>query len=126
MIEAVQLVLFSKEATKARDYLKKVLGLKFVHPPKAASDEAWTNFDLGPSEWAVHDEVTVYGDGKTFTAPHPFAMSLQVADFSAAYEQILARGGRFEEEPKDLGFGYGAMLCIPGAPSLLMFEPKKK
>jgi hypothetical protein len=38
--------------------------------------------------------------------------------------ELTARGAEFATEPQDMGFGWGAMLKLPGADDILVYQAK--
>lgn len=132
MITAVHTLVYSDDPTATRRFFKDVLRWAFVAEP-APGDEArrsgggsgsqdpadWLIFDTGASELGVHP--TDWGSGST--APH-HEIALVCDDLAATMAELTVRGATFTSGPDELDFGLTAMVQVPGADDILIYEPR--
>ncbi|MET4079184.1 VOC family protein [Janibacter sp. UYMM211] len=131
MITAVHTLIYSDDAVATRTFFKDVLGLPHVtdagssdDPTVAAGDPAgWLVFDTGPSELGVHPTKGEFA-GEAFTAPRHHQISLMVDDITATVAELRERGAVCDGEPRDLGFGIGIEVDVPGTDPVLVYEPR--
>ncbi|WP_374927901.1 VOC family protein [Kytococcus sedentarius] len=137
MITAVHTLIYSDDAEAARAFLKDVLRWPFVaegsdegavgadgaagpgEDSGSADPADWLIFGTGPSELGVHP--TRSGD---WTGPRQHQISLMCDDLEATMTELQGRGATFSSGPTDMGFGIGAMLEVPGADDLMLYEPR--
>lgn len=69
---------------------------------------------MPPAELGVHPS-----DGDT-----RHQLSLMCDDVRATVDELRARGLDVDAEPRDLGFGSGCTLMLPGGVEMLLYEPR--
>lgn len=135
MITAVHTLVYSDDPAATRAFFKDVLRWPFVSEG-AAGDEGvggegtgsadpadWLIFGTGPSELGVHPTSGEHG-GDKWSAPRHHQISLMCDDLAATIDELTQRGAVFTGAPQDMGFGRGAMLQVPGADDILLYEPR--
>ncbi|MGO0576087.1 VOC family protein [Ornithinimicrobium panacihumi] len=128
MITAVHTLIYSDDAPATRAFLKDVLRWAFVSEAQDGSDRSvdsgsqdpadWLIFSTGPSELGVHPTQT--GD---WTGERHHEICLMCDNLEATMAELRGRGAEFSSEPQDMGFGIVAMLKVPGADDILLYEP---
>lgn len=121
MILACHTLIYSDDADATRAFFRDVLELPNVDA--ATGDENWLIFRTGPSELGVHPTGPL-SDGST--TPRHHAISFIVGDLESTVEEIRARGGEFSSGPDDHGYGIAAMLTVPGADDLQLYQPRHR
>lgn len=133
MITALHGVIYSDDATATRAFFKDVLGCPFVSEGErgdagtgtgtGGQDPAeWLIFATGPSEVGVHPTSGEH-DGRPYNTPRRHSLTLMCDDLDATMAKLLGRGASFWGEARDMGFGRGVMLHVPGADDMLLYEP---
>jgi catechol 2,3-dioxygenase-like lactoylglutathione lyase family enzyme len=117
MIIAVHTLIYSDDPDRTRAFLRDVLGW-----PDVDAGGGWLIFKTGPSELGVHPTS---GDGRseTSTGPH-HEISLMCDDISTTMAELSARGAEFAGPVHDQDFGLTAMMNVPGAPDILLYQPR--
>lgn len=110
MITAVHTLVYAEDPDRARAFFRDVLGW-----PHVDAGGGWLIFGTGPSELGVHP---IEGGG----GHHQ--ISLMCDDIEATVAELESRGARFSGDVEDMGFGLGAMLELPGAGPILLYEPR--
>jgi catechol 2,3-dioxygenase-like lactoylglutathione lyase family enzyme len=121
MITAVHTLIYSDDAPATRAFLRDVLGLPFVED--TGTEEGWLIFGTGPSEMGVHPTVAVH-EGKEYRSPRHHAVSFMCDDIAATLGELTSRGATVLSGPDDRGFGLTAMIEVPGADPLMIYEPR--
>ena len=121
MITSVHNLIYSDDAPATRAFFRDVLGLPFVED--GPSGEGWLIFATGPSEAGVHPTSSVW-EGKEYTSPRQHLMSFMCDDLDATIAELEAKGAVFESGPQDRGFGMTAMVAVPGADPIMIYEPR--
>lgn len=121
MITAVHTLIYSHDPPATRAFLRDVLGWPSVEHPE--SEEGWLIFKTGPSELGVHPTSGSH-EGHDYSYPLHHTVSLMCDDIEATVAELEARGAEFAGEIEDMGFGIGAMLKLPAAGELLLYEPR--
>ena len=103
-------LLYTSEAEALRAVLRDVLGWSSYD-----AGEGWLIFDLPPGELGVHPSDP--GD-----AHHELALTCD--DIGGTVAELRARGIEFREEPRDLGWGVGTTMLLPGGVEVLLYEPR--
>lgn len=132
MITAVHTLIYSDDPTATRAFLKDVLRWPFVAEAgrgdegrrsggdSGSQDPAdWLIFSTGASEMGVHP--TESGDYRS-TRHHEIALICD--DLEATMAELTERGATFSSGPQDMGFGLTAMVQVPGADDILIYEPR--
>ncbi|WP_122261753.1 VOC family protein [Ornithinimicrobium cerasi] len=122
MLTAVHTLIYSTDPPETRRFLKEVLRWPCVTEGESDDPQEWLIFRTGPSEMGVHP--TAGPQGGTWATEGTHQITLMCDDLTATMEELGARGARFDGEPTDMGFGLGVDLVLPGAGTLLLYEPR--
>ena len=122
MLTGVHTLIYSSDPTATRRFLKDVLGWPCVTEGHSYEPEEWLIFRTGPSEMGVHPSAGPAGEAWGPEGMHQ--LTLMCDDLETTIDELTQRGARFEGEPRDLGFGRGVELLVPGAGPLLVYEPR--
>ncbi|MFI9507012.1 VOC family protein [Nocardia sp. NPDC052566] len=109
MITAVHTLVYAEDANAARAFFRDVLCW-----PNVDAHDGWLIFRTGPSELGVHPAE----------GPPRHEISLMCDDLAATMAELSGRGAEFAGEIADRGFGLCAELRIPGAGTMLLYEPR--
>ncbi len=118
MITAVHTLVYADDAEAARAFFRDVLGWANVD-----AGDGWLIFRTGPSELGVHPAAPGPGGQATRTSQH-HEISLICDDIEATVAELAARGAQFTGDVTDRGFGRIAMLRIPGAGDMMLYQPR--
>lgn len=121
MITSVHTLIYSDDAPATRAFLRDVLGLPFVED--AGSEPGWLIFGTGPSEMGVHPTRSVW-EGEEHISPRQHQIALMCDDVDATRSELEAKGARFVGPVSDEGFGLVAMMELPGADPIMLYEPR--
>jgi catechol 2,3-dioxygenase-like lactoylglutathione lyase family enzyme len=121
VITAVHTLIYSDDAPATRAFLRDVLG--WPHVEDVGSEEGWLIFGTGPSEMGVHPTRSVW-EGKEYVSPRKHAIALMCDDIEATVAELTARGATFSSPVEDEGFGLAALLDVPGADPIQLYEPR--
>ena len=108
-ITGAHVLLYTTEAEALRATLRDVFGWKHVD-----AGEGWLVFALPPAELGVHPSG----------GPTHHELSLTCDDVEATKEQLEAEGVEFRGDPRDMGFGFGTTMLLPGGVEMLLYEPR--
>lgn len=134
MITAIHTLVYSDDPTATRAFFKDVLRWPFVSEGSSGDDgiggagtggddpAEWLIFRTGPSELGVHPTSGEH-EGREWSAPRHHAIAVTCDDLDTTMTQLGDRGAQFAGEPQDLGFGRGALLHVPGADDMLLYQP---
>ena len=111
MITALHALMYSRDASAARAFLKDVLKFKFVD-----AGDGWLIFAAPPTELAVHPANKPQG-------PELYFMCDQITTTVAELE---AKGARSTRPISDEGWGLVTSLRIPGDIEVGLYEPRHK
>jgi hypothetical protein len=117
MITAVHTLIYSEDPDRTRAFLRDVLGW-----PSVDAHGGWLIFKTGPSELGVHP-TSEDGQGEWSTGPH-HEIALMCDDISTTVAGLSSRGAEFAGPVQDQGFGLTAMMKVPGAPDMMLYQPK--
>src|SRR6476646_105142 len=121
MIKAVHTLIYSDDPEATRAFLRDVLAWPSVAEPGATPP--WPIFKTGPSEMGVHPTSGNSGDDAYASERH-HSISLMCDDIAATKSDLEAKGAVFSSEIADYGFGLAAMLDVPGADPIMVYEPR--
>ena len=121
MIKAVHTLIYSDDPEATRAFLRDVLGWPSVAEP--GGTPPWPIFKTGPSEMGVHPTSGGSGDD-AYASPRHHSISLMCDDVAATKAELEAKGAVFSSEITDYGFGLAAMLDVPGADPIMVYEPR--
>jgi predicted enzyme related to lactoylglutathione lyase len=117
MITGVHALVYADDAEAARAFFRDVLQWPYVD-----AHGGWLIFGTGPSELGVHPTS---GDaGATWHTEQHHEITLMCDDIKATIAELKSRGADIPEDIKEQGFGLTAMLPVPGAGSLMLYEPR--
>lgn len=133
MITAVHSMIYSDDPTATRAFLKDVLRWPCVSEGErgdagtgtgtGGTDPAeWLIFRTGPGELGVHP-TWWERDGRREVTPTHHSLALMCDDLEATTAELASRGAQFRDEPREMGFGRGVLLVVPGADDLLLYQP---
>ncbi len=121
MITAVHTLVYSDDAPATRAFFRDVLQLPFVEDEN--SPPGWLIFGTGPSEMGVHPTSGEH-EGHSFEAPRHHEISFVCDDIEATRAELAERGATFTGPTQDHGYGLVAMLEVPGADPIQLYEPR--
>jgi catechol 2,3-dioxygenase-like lactoylglutathione lyase family enzyme len=119
MILACHTLVYSDDADATRAFFRDVLG--FPNVDAGTGDHNWLIFGTGPSELGVHPTGPLR-DGST--TPRHHAISFVVDDLDATMAELRGRGAEFSSGPEDHGYGIVAMVTVPGADDVQLYQPR--
>lgn len=117
MITAVHMLVYADDAEAARAFFRDVLELPYVD-----AHDGWLIFRTGPSELGVHPVADASGYVSP-TGPH-HEISLMCDDIARTVDELKARGAEFSSDVETRGFGLIAMLRVPGADDVMLYQPR--
>ena len=124
MITSVHLMIYSDDAPATRAFFRDVLGLQFVSMNDADhGGEDWLIFRTGLSELGVHPTFSVW-EGKEYRHPRHHSLSFMCDDLAATMTELAGKGAKFIGEVEDHGYGLFAMMEVPGADAVQLYQPK--
>lgn len=130
MITAVHTLIYSDDPTATRAFLKDVLRWPFVAEPGSGDEGHRSQGDSGsqdPADWLIFrtgpSELGVHPTSAAGSQRH-HEIALVCDDLTATMTELTGRGAVFTSGPTDMGFGLGAMLTVPGADDLLIYQAK--
>jgi catechol 2,3-dioxygenase-like lactoylglutathione lyase family enzyme len=121
MITSVHNLIYSDDAPATRAFFRDVMGLPFVED--VGSEDGWLIFGTGPSEFGVHPTSTVW-EGRQYDSPRQHLMSFMCDDLDATMADLAAKGATFASGPREQSFGVSAMVEVPGADPIMIYEPR--
>ncbi|MFC0646242.1 VOC family protein [Cellulomonas phragmiteti] len=113
--------MYSTDPAATRRFFQDVLRWPCVTEGPTDEPEEWLIFRTGPSEMGVHP--TRSATGEVWGADGQHQLTFMCDDLHSTMAELAGRGARFEGEPRDLGFGLGVALTVPGAGTVLLHEP---
>jgi catechol 2,3-dioxygenase-like lactoylglutathione lyase family enzyme len=117
MILACHTLIYSDDADATRAFLRDVLGFPSIDA--GTSDTNWLIFQTGPSELGVHPTA-----GGGYSSPRHQAISFIVDDLESTMAEVRAKGAEFSSGPDDHGYGIVAMVQVPGADDVQLYQPR--
>ncbi|MFG1790464.1 VOC family protein [Nocardia sp. NPDC049149] len=109
MITAVHTLVYATDAQAAREFFRDVLEW-----PNVDARGGWLIFATGASELGVHP-----AEG---TPSHE--ISLMCDDIEQTVAELSERGAEFASEIVDRGFGLCIDMRVPGAGTMLLYQPQ--
>ncbi len=110
MITGVHALLHADDADAARAFFRDVLDWPYVD-----SHDGWLIFRTGPSELGVHPTG---GEGEHHE------LSFMCDDIEETVAELVTKGAQFDGDIESRGFGRGIGLKVPGAGTVLLYEPR--
>ena len=117
VILACHTLIYSDDADATRAFFRDVLG--FPDIDAGTGDFNWLIFKTGPSELGVHPTA-----GEGYSSPRHHAISFIVDDLESTMEELRAKGAEFSSGPDDHGYGLVAMVQVPGADDVQLYQPR--
>lgn len=121
MITSVHTLIYSDNPPATRAFLRDVLGWPSVEDP--GSEPGWLIFRSGPSEVGVHPTSGTWEENEFRHAVH-HELSLMCDDINATKAELEGKGAVFQGDVVDEGFGVSATVELPGAGTILLYEPR--
>jgi catechol 2,3-dioxygenase-like lactoylglutathione lyase family enzyme len=121
VITSIHTLIYSDDPAATRAFLRDVLG--WPHVEHAESGSGWLIFRSGPSEMGVHPTSGTWEGGEYTHSVH-HEISLMCDDIAATKAELEAKGAVFDGDITDRGFGLTAMLELPGAGHIMLYEPR--
>jgi hypothetical protein len=121
MITSIHTLIYSDDPVATRAFLRDVLEWPAVE--HAESGDGWLIFRSGPSETGVHPTHSVW-EGKEYDSPRHHEISLMCDDLERTRAELEAKGATFSSPIEDHGYGLVAMLDVPGADPIQLYEPR--
>jgi len=103
-------LVYAEDPERARAFFRDVLSR-----PHADAGGGWLIFKTGPSELGVHP---VEPGGQHHQ------LSLMCDDIHATVAELQRKGVDFTQDVRDDGFGLTAVLVVPGAGELMIYQPR--
>lgn len=121
MITSLHALIYSDDADATRAFLRDVLG--WAHVEHGESGEGWLIFRSGPSEVGVHPTSSEW-EGREYVHPRHHSIALMCDDIEVTRAELEAKGAVFDGPVIDEGYGLTAMLAVPGADPIMLYEPR--
>jgi catechol 2,3-dioxygenase-like lactoylglutathione lyase family enzyme len=121
VILACHTLIYSDDADATRAFLRDVLG--FPDVDAGTGDRNWLIFQTGPSELGVHPTSSEH-EGQTYSSPRHHAISFIVDDLESTMAELREKGAEFSSGPDDHGYGVVAMVQVPGADDVQLYQPR--
>jgi catechol 2,3-dioxygenase-like lactoylglutathione lyase family enzyme len=118
MITALHGLIYAEDPDAARAFFRDVLRF-----PGVDTGGGWLIFATGPSELGVHPSSWEH-EGQQGGTDQRFDLSLMCDDLAATRAELEDRGATFEGEVEEERWGSTIQLRIPGAGSLMLYQPK--
>jgi catechol 2,3-dioxygenase-like lactoylglutathione lyase family enzyme len=120
MITSIHTLIYSDDPPATRAFLRDVLGWPYVE--HAESGSGWLIFSCGPSEMGVHPTSGTWEGGEYSHSVH-HEISVMCDDIAATKSELAGKGAVFTSDISDEGFGLTAILELPGAGQIMLYEP---
>jgi catechol 2,3-dioxygenase-like lactoylglutathione lyase family enzyme len=117
VIQACHTLIYSDDADATRAFFRDVLG--FPNVDAGTGDHNWLIFRTGPSELGVHPT-----SGEGYSSPRHQAISFIVDDLETTMAELREKGAEFSSGPDDHGYGIVAMVKVPGADDVQLYQPR--
>lgn len=117
MINGFHSIIYSDDAEATRAFFRDALGWPWLD-----AHDGWLIFKTPPSEMGVHP--TARQDAGTWaTVPH-HQLSLMCDDIAATIADLQSKGVEVDADVEDQGFGLVTTVVVPGAGSLMLYQPR--
>ena len=118
MISAVHTLVYAYDADAARRFFRDVLEW-----PNVDVHDGWLIFRTGPSELGVHPASTGPEDQPGPATTH-HEITLMCDDITVTVAELKAKGAKFAGDVSEQRFGLTAVLEIPGAGHMMIYQPR--
>lgn len=116
MISGFHSLIYSDDPDATRAFLRDVLEW-----PHVDDGGGWLIFKTPPSELGVHPTSP---DGQHGPRTPGHQLSLMCDDIDATIADLQAKGVDVSPDVEDQGFGLVTMIQVPGAGSMVLYEPR--
>ncbi|MER7556297.1 VOC family protein [Nocardioides sp. NPDC126508] len=120
MILACHTLVYSDDAEATREFFRDVLQV-----PHVDGGEGWLIFATGPSELGVHPTGGTH-EGQEYSSPRHHQISFICDDIEATKAELEGRGAVFAGDIADHGYGLVAMVRVPGADDIQIYQPRHR
>ncbi len=117
MITGYHSIIYSDDADATRSFLRDVLGW-----PSVDAGGGWLIFKTPPGEVGVHPAVGPGGERWGTVPTHQ--VSLMCDDIVATLDELRTKGVVVSDDVVDEGFGLVSSIEVPGAGSMMLYEPR--
>jgi catechol 2,3-dioxygenase-like lactoylglutathione lyase family enzyme len=117
MITGFHTIVYSDDAEVTRAFFRDVLEWPYLD-----AHGGWLIFKTPPGELGVHPTDGPAGE-RWAEVPHHQA-SLMCDDLEATIADLRAKGVEIEGDIEDQGFGRVSSIVVPGAGSMMLYEPR--
>ena len=121
MITGLHTLIYSSDADATRTFLRDTLGFKCVD-----AGEGWLIFRMPPAELGIHPAAGASGGEHHGEPQGTHALSLMCDNLEATVTDLKRKGVQFRGTPNDRGWGIVAILKVPGAGEMLLYQPRHK
>lgn len=118
MITAVHTLVYADDAEAARTFFRDVLGW-----PHVDAGGGWLIFGTGPSELGVHP-TSGEAEAPEWSTTQHHELTLICDDIESTVAELMSKGVGFSRPVNDDGFGLTAMMQVPGAGDMMLYQPK--
>ena len=115
MITGLHTLIYSTDADATRAFLRDVLGW-----PNVDAGDGWLIFKTPPAEMGVHP--TGFGVADSDLPLHQ--LSLMCEEIGATVDDLRSKGVTIVRDVEDEGFGLVALIEVPGAGTMQVYEPR--
>src|SRR3990170_763386 len=119
MITALHTLVYADDPDAARVFFRDVRRL-----PGLDTGGGWLIFRTGPSELGVHPASWEGVGGGSQRTEQSFDVSLMCDDLTATMAELRGRGAEFRGDVAEEAWGSTAQLVVPGARTMMLYEPK--
>lgn len=112
MINGAHVLIYAKDAEKARAFFRDVLGWNHVD-----AGRGWLIFALPPGEIAAHPAEDGAESGRC-------ELFLMCDDVQKTITELKGKGVRIVREVSDQGWGLVCAIEIPGAGEMGLYQPR--
>ena len=117
MINGFHTIIYSDDADATRAFVRDVLGW-----PSVDAGGGWLIFKTAPAELGVHP--TSSDSGEPWGTAPAHQSSLMCDDIEATLAELREKGVTVAEAINDEGFGLTSSIEIPGAGSMMLYQPR--
>lgn len=117
MINGFHTIIYSDDAEATRAFFRDVLEWPYLD-----AHGGWLIFKTPPAELGVHP--TAGPDGEPWGTTPTHQSSLMCDDIEATVADLRAKGVTVDDEVRDEGFGLTTMFEVPGAGSMMLYQPR--
>src|ERR1700683_2420274 len=118
MINAVHTLVYADDPEAARSFFRDVLDWPYID-----AHGGWLIFGTGPSELGVHP-TSGDRDGEAWSTATHHEITLMCDDITLTMAELEAKGAEFSGGVQEAGFGLTAMLKVPGAGEMMLYQPR--